>query len=169
MYRWFFLTLDLVTVKDSHGNTFSCHKNDPRYLSGELLGANANTLIVEDIHGNRFACSKEDPRYLSGELISINKNKIVVKDKNNNFLKVRIDDPRYISGELLQIHTGNKQKLETIEKRGSTFKIIKHQRGKRNSQFGKQWIYNSELRCNKKILKTESVPDGWIRGRKIKI
>lgn len=47
----------------------------------------------------------------------------------------------------------------------------KHQIGEGNSQFGTMWIYNLELKENKKIKKEEFSTweqDGWIKGRKIK-
>lgn len=37
-----------------------------------------------------------------------------------------------------------------------------------NPTYGKIWIYNQELKLNKYIDKTEIVPDGWLKGRKIK-
>jgi len=38
--------------------------------------------------------------------------------------------------------------------------------GKKNSQFGTMWITNDET--NRKIKKTDEIPEGWRRGRKIK-
>ena len=43
----------------------------------------------------------------------------------------------------------------------------KNQLGERNSQFGTMWIYNVELKENKKIKKDEIIPDGWLKGRKM--
>ena len=42
------------------------------------------------------------------------------------------------------------------------------QEGNKNSQFGTCWIHNEELKQNKKINKTEQIPNGWKLGRKIK-
>lgn len=36
--------------------------------------------------------------------------------------------------------------------------------GSENSQFGTMWITNNEQ--NKKVKKTDSIPDGWMKGRK---
>lgn len=44
----------------------------------------------------------------------------------------------------------------------------KHQKGSGNSQYGTMWIHNSKLKKNKKISKAEEIPDGWIKGRKLK-
>lgn len=39
------------------------------------------------------------------------------------------------------------------------------QTGKANSQFGMIWITNRKLKENKKIKKTEPIPEGWQKGR----
>lgn len=40
------------------------------------------------------------------------------------------------------------------------------QAGNLNSQFGTMWISNVELQQNKKIKNTDTIPSGWIKGRK---
>jgi hypothetical protein len=55
--------------------------------------------------------------------------------------------------------------LESIEKRRSTFQEIRHQQGEKNSQFGTMWITNGQ--ANRKVKKDATIPDGWIRGRKL--
>ena len=52
------------------------------------------------------------------------------------------------------------------------FSIVmsKEQKGKRNSQYGKCWIYNEELKVSKKINKAELedwIKKGWKKGRVI--
>lgn len=37
--------------------------------------------------------------------------------------------------------------------------------GRKNSQYGTQWIHNKELRKSKKIPNTDDLPTGWKRGR----
>lgn len=39
------------------------------------------------------------------------------------------------------------------------------QSGEKNSQYGTQWINNPITKEDKKISKTESIPDGWLPGR----
>lgn len=60
--------------------------------------------------------------------------------------------------------SGRTHKAETIEK------ISKSRRGKgtkeANSQFGKRWITNGSK--NKKIEKTDSIPNGWYAGRTLR-
>jgi hypothetical protein len=55
---------------------------------------------------------------------------------------------------------------EAILKRKQTFKEIGHQQGEKNSNYGTMWITNETE--NKKIKKTDLVPEGWRTGRKIK-
>lgn len=38
-------------------------------------------------------------------------------------------------------------------------------KGERNSQHGTRWICNVDLKENRKILKTDELPQGWILGR----
>ena len=45
--------------------------------------------------------------------------------------------------------------------------MSRSQKGEKNSQYGKMWIYNLELKENKTIPKGDSIPDGWLKGRKI--
>jgi hypothetical protein len=53
--------------------------------------------------------------------------------------------------------------FESIKKRKETFSVIKHQQGSKNSQFGTMWITNGSE--NKRIKKTDDIPNGWNRGR----
>lgn len=53
------------------------------------------------------------------------------------------------------------------QKRLETFKKIGHQQGKNNSNYGKMWIHNIDLQISKMIQKTEDIPAGWLKGRKI--
>jgi hypothetical protein len=39
------------------------------------------------------------------------------------------------------------------------------QSGEGNSSYGKMWICNVNLKQNKKIPKSENIPEGWIKGR----
>ena len=56
---------------------------------------------------------------------------------------------------------------ESRTKRKNTFKQISHQQGASNSQFGTMWIYNLVTNESKKISKTEAIPAGWAKGRKM--
>ena len=51
------------------------------------------------------------------------------------------------------------------EKRKQTFTENQHQQGCKNSNFGKIWISNISLKESKTLLKTDIIPDGWVKGR----
>jgi hypothetical protein len=196
-----FNTKNLVSVKDNSGNTFSTHKTDPRYLSGELVGVTKGLIIVRDKNYNTYQVFSDDSRYLSGEFVGYTKNLVMVKDKNNNTFQVSINDPRYLSGQLIHISTG----LVTVkDKNNNIFRVSvndpkylsgefiyiglgrKHKnetklkmkqimigkgKGIENSQYNTCWIYNENLKENKKIKKEDLdnwLKTGWIKGRKIK-
>ena len=64
----------------------------------------------------------------------------------------------------------NKKHTEESKKKIGMSNSI-HQKGSGNSQYGKCWIYNSQLKENKSIPKTELqewLDAGWIKGRKMK-
>lgn len=54
---------------------------------------------------------------------------------------------------------------ETKKRIGAT--NSKHQTGKGNSQYGTMWITDGTN--NQKIKKTEPIPEGWTKGRKLKV
>jgi len=105
--------LGKISVKDSNGITYSVCKDDPKYLSGELVGIAKGMISVKDSSGNKFLVSKNDPRYLSGELVGVAKGSrykqkvpsplkgtFLAKDRDGNMCRITKQDPRYLSGEL---------------------------------------------------------------------
>jgi len=193
-----FVLVKRVVVKDISGNIFQVDKNDPRYISGELVGHTKGRCPVKDITGNSFMVDVNNPRYLSGELVGIHTGKVNVVDKEENMLQVSIYDSRYLSGELLcavivkdnngkkfrispnnikylsgelkGIWSGKKHKEETKNKIKNTMLQHKHQQGEKNSQFGKCWIHNIELKKSIVIKKEELekyLSQNWIKGRKL--
>jgi hypothetical protein len=98
-----------IVVKDKDGNTMQVSVDDPRYLSGELVGVckglkhpgiNLGMVTAKDANGNIIKVSVDDPQYLSGKLVHMSKGYVTVKDKDGNTMQVSVDDPRYLSGEL---------------------------------------------------------------------
>ena len=113
----------LIPVKDKDNNKFLVLKNDPRYLSGELVHNLKDFIVVKDKEGNIFSISKDDPRYLSGELVHMFKNNIIVRDKEGNTFSISKDDPRYLSGELIP---NAKNKVTVKDKEGNYLQINKN-------------------------------------------
>lgn len=122
-YTGGFCTFGKAVVKDAEGNISLCNMDDPRYLSGELVGA-AKGLIpvinIETLEGG--TATKNDPDYINGLLVHVTKYKVVVKDKNGKNMQVSIYDPRYLSGELISIHKG---KISVKDKNGKVIKVDK--------------------------------------------
>lgn len=58
-----------VMVQDSRGNKFRVSKDDPRWLSGELVSIHKGKVTVRDPQtGKHLRVSKDDPRLKTGEL-----------------------------------------------------------------------------------------------------
>lgn len=97
-------------------------------------------------------------------------NLIKGKEKNKQERQHRWNnDPEFKEKILLNAEKARKLTLtdDSKQKRKETYKLIGHQQGEKNSQFGKMWIYSIETLKSKMILKTDSIPEGWIKGRKI--
>jgi len=109
-------TLGYVQVLDSIGKKLRVQRDDPRYLSGELINFSIGKLAVKDKTGNAFQVSKTDPRFINGELKAIAKGKVCVKDKEGKTKQVDINDPQYLNGELTFISTDSKYSKEAIKK-----------------------------------------------------
>lgn len=117
-------SLNKTIVKDEHGNKLQVFVNDPRIISGELVGVmkntkhpgtNLNKVVVKDKQGNIFQVAKNDSRYLSGELTYVNGRKATAVDKDGNIFKVEHGDPRFKSGELSGVMKGRKFKMPPFE------------------------------------------------------
>ena len=132
-------TTGKIIVKDKNGNTYMIDKDDPRYLSGELVPTATGNICVKDKNGKFYYIDPNDSRYLSGKLVKYS------------------------------FWTGRHHKNDTIIKMKSTHKKNNHQKGNKNSQFGTCWIHNNErnLKIKKEELQ-EYINNGWIKGRKMK-
>jgi hypothetical protein len=60
-----------TTVRDKDGNVFSVKTNDPRYLSGELVGHTRGRATVKDRDGNYFMVARDDIRITTGNLVGV--------------------------------------------------------------------------------------------------
>lgn len=107
-----------TAFKDSLGNTFLTSIDDPRVISGELVGIAKDKILAKDSFGNNFLVDKDDPRFLSGELVGVNKGKtwkqkvpsplkgtFLAKDKHGNMCRLTKEDPRYISKEFIHFRS----------------------------------------------------------------
>lgn len=160
-----FNTTGLFPAKDNKGNTYLINKNDPRFLSGELVSTSKYNVTVKDKNNKYMRVSIYDPRYLSGELVPIIHNKIIVKDISNKYYQVDKDDSRYLNGELVPLNKGNKHSQLTKIKISNSCKLLV---GNKNSCYNKVWYYNDKIQKSKLFNKTDIIPDNWIKGRKLK-
>lgn len=171
------LTIDMVSVVDKDGNNLRVYRDDPRYISGELISVAKGMATVKDENNNIFNVSITDARYLSGEFTGVAKNTVIVRNKEGNIFRVSKNDSKFLSGELVSSLKGqtqhvNSSRLNTNHSKESKEKIglansIK-QKGEGNSQFGTCWINKEDI--NKKIQKEnldEYTNQGWIKGRKL--
>lgn len=115
-------------------------------LSSESLVKRANTCLVK--YGVTSIAQTQSRR----EAVRDNNKKLHATGKFAHSY-FRPDDPRAAKANL----------PEAIAKRKETFKLIGHQSGEKNSQYGTIWITDGSI--NKKIRSSDSVPDGWCRGR----
>lgn len=81
--------------------------------------------------------------------------------KIGNTISKRIKNGEIEPGFLNKTH-----KEDTKKVIGNKSKI--HQKGSGNSQFGTKWIHSIDLKLNKKIQTEDPIPEGWIKGRKLK-
>lgn len=152
-----FVTDDCVNVKDKNGNYMTVHKNNPRWLSGELVGVTKGLFTVKDKDNNTFKVSMQDSRFINGEVVGIVKNKIAVKDKDGNKYQVDKDDPRYLNGELVSIWKDKKHTKESIEKMRKSKE--NYGIGEANSMFGKTHSEESKQQTSDALARTFYVYD----------
>ena len=158
-------TLNQITVKDKDGNCFLVHYQDPRYLSGELVGVNTGFVKCRKKGETNF---KQIPteQYNKDEYETPSTNKVTVRDKSGKFYLVSKNDPRYLSGELVVVWKNKHHSNETKQKMHETHLKNHHQQGEKNSQFGTCWIHNDEKSIKiKKEQLDEYISNSWIKGR----
>ena len=91
---------------DKNNNFMRVNKDDPRYLSGQIVGATIGKVVVKDKTGAIFQIDKNDPRYLSGQLVHNTTGMVVVKDSRGNTFQVDKNNEQYLSGNLVGITKG---------------------------------------------------------------
>lgn len=119
-------------------------------------------------HGNRFLTKKQiqNGGKTSGTIHSEKlKNDIEFRKKHIDWFKKMTTNLRKLGGLSPPNWTGKKHKEESKRKIGEV--NSQKQKAEGNSQFGTCWITDGIE--NKKIKKTEKLPEGWEFGRKIKV
>lgn len=94
------------TGYDSNGGTITVCVDDPRLISGEIIGLTTGKVPVKDSNGVIDHVSVEDPRFISGELIHVTKGLTTAKNHEGTTQSVSVTDPRWLSGELVGVNKG---------------------------------------------------------------
>ncbi len=87
--------------------------------------------------------------------------------KKDSATRSKVQRTSYENGRI-GTFKGKQHIPETIAKMKKAHTNNNHQQGEDNSQHGTMWIYNLDLKLNKKISKGDIIPDGWLKGRKMK-
>ena len=178
-------TIDLKT-----GEKFFVSREDPRYISGQLVSVMKGFLSAYDLDGIRYRIKRDDPRYLNGKLKAIptgcirldKRRKVIIglnSVQNNKKDKINHSKPQdpIKSYSQTQQHRDNISKSKTgIPMAENTKKLLSslnmghtRQSNELNSQKGKKWMINPE-RTQKSLIKIEETQKyltlGWIFGRK---
>ena len=116
-------------------SSFRVPKNDPRFLSGELVGHTKGMTYAVDASGNSYYVKKDDPRFSTGEL------------KGNNAGKI------YITNGIQNKRISPNDTIPQGWQKGRTLK---------NSPKNSIWINNG---ITSKMIKSNQIPQGWSKGR----
>jgi hypothetical protein len=97
---------------------------------------------------------------------------ILVRDKSIAGLRNKLSDPVFYAQHIEKsiragksVKNRKKHTVENIVK--MTLLCQGKQTGEKNSQFGSMWITNGKE--SKKIKKTDPIPEGWNKGRVLKV
>lgn len=135
------LTIDMVSVKDKDGKGYRVYRDDPRYISGELVANRKGNTVLSDKLKND---SEFEIKFK--------------KQAGDNFRKA------HKAGKIkYDVFKGKKHSVESKNKMSEKASLRK---GKLNSQFGSCWI--TKAGENKKIKKEELqnwIIQGWAKGR----
>lgn len=138
---------NMIQAKDPNtGERFRVHKNDPRWITGELVGQN-----LGEVNSNK-----------NGKL----DNYIQAKDPITNIkYRVKPDDPRWTSGELVGINKGRPAHQNTINAAKAQKGIPKtkeHNRKVSEALKKLKWYCNFDTYVVGRFKESEQ-PEGFIR------
>ena len=105
-------TIGRISVKDSNNNCMMIWKDDPRYLSGELVSNMKDLVHVKDKNGNSLTISKKQYHNNKDKYTSLMTGKVAVIEKSTGIKKhVSIDE-----------YEKNKDKYDGVTKGTTTFR-----------------------------------------------
>jgi hypothetical protein len=129
------------------GEKFRVSDNDPRWLSGELVGQNLGE------------CNSN----INGKLDGY----IQAKDKNGNIFRIKPTDPRWLSGELVGINKNRPAHENTKIAASKTHKGVpkskEHNKKVSESTKGSIWIHNFDTGKTSRLTKINpNIPNGFV-------
>jgi NUMOD3 motif len=129
------------------------------FILGKTLGKDKKT----EEHKKKISIANSGKMHYNNGIINIiiNKNDIIPDGFKRGLIKK--------TNKFKNVHSsfyGKTHSVDTIEKMRETFKNTNHQKGHKNSQYGKMWITDGLY--NKLIYKNDPIPDNWKKGRFIK-
>jgi hypothetical protein len=86
------------------------------------------------------------------------------KDESNEWYKMNCAFLRMKSASFCQSRYYNSRLYEALKGNHSSVMSFL-QTGSKNSNYGKMWISNIDLKQNKTIKRTDEIPEGWVKGR----
>ena len=116
------ITKGFGVFKDINGNIISCPINDPRVLSGELVGSTSGLGVYKcrNDYSKTYQTTADDPRVLSGELVGINYGIVhCINPITLEKFSVSKDDERYKNGEIISV---TKYRNSKLKESGQTLK-----------------------------------------------
>ena len=129
-------------------------------LGGEGGGGWAHLIKDERYYAIRSQNAKNSTKKLTPEQLSKRQTKANHTRVRNGLLP--------FGGKGKDSFLGKAHTADTKQKMRDAHSGYKYQAGTKNSQFGTVWIYHPDLKENRKLAKSETIPEGWFRGRKIK-
>ncbi len=123
--------------------------------NGTLLGVQTRLSLLKDNEWYKFWKERQ-------KTACIEHSKTISKEEYSRRGKQANNTSKVKNG--LYSFEGKSHTDETKRKIGE--KNSANQKGERNSRYGTMWITDGTN--NKTILKTDTIPEGWYRGRKIK-
>jgi len=151
----------IISVYQSEHYQFCClHRRQRKLLPKELLPLADKWFLEQARYANKVHNQKlkEDPNYTLGVSNAISKS---LKEHFSNaeaYLNCAENARRCQPLAVIAAQTA-----DATRKRIETFKKIGHQKGAKNSAFGKMWVTNGEHSIM--INKEKTIPDGYRKGR----
>lgn len=161
----------MITMYDNNEKKFALIPLEKYQLNKKRYSPMGQDMVpvIEKNTGNKKMVNIKEYNKNKDIYIHHTTGKVAVKDKNGKIFFVETNDERIKNGELNYIQKNTHHTKEWHDKVKKKFKEIKHQQGKKNSQYGTIWIHkDNTVKKIKKEEKEKYLNLGWKTGRKEK-